>query len=393
MLTATLLLLAQASTATPAPSSEEVIVVGHRAEKALADCLARNCPPAEEIEATLQASVEQFTDGRYGDARRSLRRAIGRNKRYAATLPGPVSSLYATLSTVAEHDGDAEVWRGAARQNVDILRKHVGRSNVATLREELNLADTVARNGMHGAAGDMYRKVQASATAGGHRDFAAGAAFRRAWLALAAGDYRRASALADEAVTIAGPDNRVMGDLREIVAARIAILRGDADAVDRLAQRIRQPADGPPALISAKPVENVNSRQGMDGVLNFGRFDDSGVHFADVGYWIRPDGRTAEVELLRTSGLGQAKPAILRQVAERRYVPLKLEAGHPGIYRIDRFTVRATVGIPTGSHIRQRTGPLTVHIVDLTETEAMSTASRQRMAKATTTAPGAPVTP
>lgn len=68
MLGPALLLLAQTATP-PAAATDDIIVIGSRAEEALAACLERNCPPAEEVEASLQASVEQFVAGRYGTAR------------------------------------------------------------------------------------------------------------------------------------------------------------------------------------------------------------------------------------------------------------------------------------------------------------------------------------
>ena len=104
MLAPLILLLVQAHRP-PAPPND-IVVVGRRAESDLAACLARECPPTEEVEASLQASVEQFADGRYDDARRTLQQAIRRNRDHGPELPGPVSSLYATLATVAEHLGD-----------------------------------------------------------------------------------------------------------------------------------------------------------------------------------------------------------------------------------------------------------------------------------------------
>jgi len=188
-----LLLLAQVATSAT-PPTDDVIVVGHRAEKELAACLARHCPPAQEVEASLQASFEQFADGRYPDARRTLQRAIDRNKRHAATLPGPVSSLYATLATVAEHEGDRRLWRTASRNNLTTLRAQLGEANSATLREELQFADDMVGQGVLNLADDTYAKVQRNAAAAGSTDLAASATFRRAWLALAAAGTARPNA-------------------------------------------------------------------------------------------------------------------------------------------------------------------------------------------------------
>ncbi|MDR6789699.1 hypothetical protein J2Y58_003074 [Sphingomonas sp. BE138] len=184
-----LLLLAQvAAPATPG----DVVVIGHRAERALAACLARNCPPAQEVEAALKASVEQFADARYADARRTLQDAIRRNKRHAADLPGPVSSLYATLAIVAEHEGDTNLWRTASRNNVLILRKNLGTANTATITEELSFADDMVGQGAIDLADGVYSRVQSRAAANGRGDLAASAAFRRAWLALQRERFRDA---------------------------------------------------------------------------------------------------------------------------------------------------------------------------------------------------------
>lgn len=379
MLSPVLLLLAQAA-APPSPAGD-IIVVGRRAEQELARCLARNCPPAEEVDASLEASVEQFADGRYTDARRTLQNAIRRNRGHAAELPGPVSSLYATLATVAEHEGDARLWKSAARENVLVLRRHLGETNLATLREELSFADSLVGLGAPGAAGTAYRTIQERAVESGHSGIAAGAAFRRAWLALLRDRFKEAERLADDAVGLAGADSRGLADLREILRTRIAIRKGDDGAVEALATRLRQSADVQPQLLFAPPVANINPPAPPFNI-ELNPWHDSRIRFADVGYWIRANGQTAEVEVLRTSGLDQWEPGILRQVKERRYVPLDVEPGHPGIYRIDRFTVRGTMDVPTGTRLRQRMGDLTVHVVDLTETDAMREARRRQTAAA-----------
>ncbi len=373
-----LLLLAQIAQP-PAAAPDEIVVVGHRAEDALAACLARSCPPAEDVEASLQASVEQFAGGRYGVARKTLQAAIRRNRDHAAQLPGPVSSLYATLATVAEHEGDRELWTASARNNLLILRRHLGTANLATLTEQLTFGDTMLGIGQSHAADDAYCMVQRLALAAGHPAMAAGAVFRRALVATARGDYRTARRLADDAVALAGPGDRRLADLRAILDARIAVAKGDDGAIDALAARLRQSVDEQPRLLFSKPVFDISF------VTSANPWHDSEIRFADVGYWIRPDGRTAGVEVLRDAGLGQWRSGIVKQVADRRYVPLSVAPGHPGLYRIDRFTVRATIGTPIGTRIQRRMGTLTTHIVDLTETEALSDIHKRRTAQQTTT--------
>jgi hypothetical protein len=159
MISLLLLLLAQTVPATLDPR-DEIVVVGRRAEQDLAACLARRCLPAEEIEMSLQASVEQFAGGRYDYAQRTLQSAIRRNRQHAGELPGPVSSLYATLATVAEHTGDTRLWRRSAWNNVKVLRKYLGDAKSATLVQELAFGDTMVGLEMTSEAAATYRTVQ-----------------------------------------------------------------------------------------------------------------------------------------------------------------------------------------------------------------------------------------
>lgn len=381
MLSTILLAVAQTSAPPPAAPVEEIVVVGHRATDALAACLARQCPPAEDVEASLQASVEQFTAGRYDRARETLQRSIRRNRVHAAQLPGLVSSLYATLATVAEHEGNGDLWRSSARTNVALLRQYVGPSAPGTLLEEISLADTMVATGNLGSASDVLNRVERLALNAGLRDIAAGAAFRRAWLAFGQEDDKRAIKLADHAVDIAEVGKAQIATLRDILISRIALRKGDKGAVEALASRIRQRDPQQPVLLFSKPVEDINFANNLvsDG------WSDSRIRFADIGYWIRPDGHTSGVEILQTSGLGQWERAVRKQVETRRYAGLDVPPGHPGVYRVDRFTIRATIQMPIGTRIKTRSGPLTTHIIDLTETEAMSAAQKRRVAEATAT--------
>ena len=382
MLSTILLAVAQTTAPPPAAPVEEIVVVGHRATDALAACLARQCPPAEDVEASLLASVEQFTAGRYDLAHRTLQRSIRRNRRYAAQLPGPVSSLYATLATVAEHDGYRRRWQFAARDNVGVLRRYTGRSDPATLAEEMSLANAMVETGDMSTALGLLKKVEARGLAAGHNDIAAGAAFRQAWLAFSEGNDQRAAKLADHAVAIAGARKGQITMLRDVLNSRIALRKGDAGAIDALASRIRQAETQRPILLFSTPVENMNA----DGSVISAGLNSSGVRFADVGYWIRPDGRTAGAEILNSSGLGQWEKMVLKQVGTRRYASLAVPDGHPGIYRVDRFTIRSTFDFHTGMRYAQRMGPPTIHIVDLTDTEAMTAAQKRRVAEVNATA-------
>ncbi|ARU15396.1 hypothetical protein A9D14_03415 [Croceicoccus marinus] len=96
----------------------------------------------------------------------------------------------------------------------------------------------------------------------------------------------------------------------------------------------------------------------------------------DVGYWVMPDGTVRDAQLLRENVMGSWGAAMVEQVAGRRYVPSGAPPGFSGIFRLDRFTLRATEDVPIGSRVPQRMGRLTLHVVDLTETDVMTDARR-----------------
>lgn len=106
----------------------------------LANCIERKCPAEQEIELSLRVSVEDFADGRYRDARATRQRSIRRNEDQISQLPRQVSSLYATLATVAEHEGDTRLWLESSRNNVTILREYLGEIHPETLAQKLTFA-------------------------------------------------------------------------------------------------------------------------------------------------------------------------------------------------------------------------------------------------------------
>lgn len=390
MLTLTLAALAQAAAAAPSPAAGDVVVVGHRAQDELAACLARHCPPAEEIERSLQAAVEQFSATRYDAAQATLQRAINRNERFAAELPGPLSTLYATLATVAEHKGVNRRWLASIRRSVTLLRQYRGVDRPETLRQELAFGDAMIGMNQPSLSAALYRSVADKAVASGQNGLAAVALLRQASLATIRHRDAEATALADRAVAVAAADPAVAAQVAQaaqVLRTRIAVRDGNAGAVDRITATLHQSANDTPRLVTQTPIKEPSSEF---SVLNAAAASERSkflkvplahatIRTADVGYWIKPDGHTADVEILRSAGLGGWARAITDQVASRRYVPLDLPATSQGIYRVDRFTIRAQFGVPIGSKIPQRMGREEVRIVDLTDTDTMTAIAKERM--------------
>lgn len=103
------LLLAAPAQAQEKADGSEIVVTGKRlsdTQKALEDCLKRNCPPNEDIDATLAHAENLFIAGEYADARATARKSISRNDRHAEAYPVPVSDLYRVHSRVSAHLGE-----------------------------------------------------------------------------------------------------------------------------------------------------------------------------------------------------------------------------------------------------------------------------------------------
>jgi hypothetical protein len=129
----------------------------------------------------------------------------------------------------------------------------------------------------------------------------------------------------------------------------------------------------PPYGLDAQGAANRDSRRfGERSAAQADAATLTPVRWADVGFWVRPDGRTAEIEILRGSpGQGWMAPA-LRQIAARRYSASseKGAAEQGGVYRVERFTASAERAVPIGSLIRRRVATGGYEVLDLTAAPA-----------------------
>ena len=102
-------LLALASPALAQSEPEErgqtIIVTGtplSQTERALRDCIARRCPPDQDVAASLAHAENQFVAGDYEGARRTTKASLGRNNRHAENLSG--AGLESLAGRIADRD-------------------------------------------------------------------------------------------------------------------------------------------------------------------------------------------------------------------------------------------------------------------------------------------------
>jgi hypothetical protein len=85
---------------------------------------------------------------------------------------------------------------------------------------------------------------------------------------------------------------------------------------------------------------------------------------------VAADGSVSEVDVLRGNRDLRWTEPFVKRIAARRYAPLALAPGQPGLYRVERLTWRAQHLAPIGSLIKRAAGPRTLQVLDLTKAAA-----------------------
>ena len=361
-------------------SPSDIIVTGKRLVEAQAKCARGECTTLRDAQATIALAEEKFRDGDYLDAKALLARAISRNRDKAAEAPRPVAALYEAMATVSLHEGDQDDYRRAVAHQVETLRDNLPAEDPAVLSATTALGDMWIKLKNFPQAERTYRGIEEEALENGRSSAAMMAGLKRVWLAAAMRKPREANAMLDALERRPIAQEERFRTALKVVRLRIAVSDGDDAAITKLAGDIGEGQGEAPILIWAPPypkdassAANAHARSfGLVDAIDTRSSDLAGIQCVDVGFWIRPDGHTAEAELLRGSNAHAWAPAILAQIAQRRYSARSGDssAGDPGSYRIERFTRGSTYITPKGSLIRRRVRSSGFEVLDLTESAA-----------------------
>lgn len=363
-----LLLAAQ----TPNP---DIVVNGKRLDDAAALCAKRQCTPLRDAQVSITLAERYFRAGNYLTAKRTLADAIAREKGHASTDPKPVSALYEAYATVAIHDGDEETYHKAVAGQVWTLRNNLPPDDPAVVNAAFALGDMWVKLGKYYNADEAYEGIERRARAEGNTRVAILAAMRRIGLLSGLHDDAQASAMFAKLEASPGADDPALRPVFRVLRLRLAVRQGDPKRIDPLLHEIGQGQTAAPTLVWAPPYSKTGAAAAQDDerrwqfLDNFAaRSSDSDPYlWADIGFWIRPDGRTDDATILRqqpTTG-GWATP-YLAHIAARRYTTSNDPTGQ-GVYRVERFTLRGTYTTPIGSLIRRRGGPMRLEVLDLTQ--------------------------
>ena len=351
----------------------------------LAACLARHCPPNEDVDASLALAEALFVNGDYHHARQAIRASLSRNRGRARDYPEPVSDLYRANALVARHlgmDRDADLSTYAILR---ALRAGLPTEDYRHFTARLEIADSLARYGYRYYTSQReLRELAERARLAGRDDAVAMAELRLLWL-----DYLQGPWMAPPSRTIlemarSADPRRAIG--AKMMLVRIYSRRGDtarADAViaelGRSGQRrpilynpttelLQREFGGPQGAIArgSAPPNPPAGEQARGANLTSNLADLMVDHFEDkwveVGFWIRPDGRVEELEIVRhRNGAGWSAP-ILQSIRGRRYA-----AYDSRTYRLERYTYTSALRDVGGSHIRGRSPGARIEYFDLSE--------------------------
>jgi len=181
LITSVVPILLSAAVAPSTPAEPSIVVIGraiHDKEAALAACLARNCPPNEDIDASLALAETQLLAGKYREARYGLLKALSRNKREAVAYPIPVSDLYRANGRVAAHLGYDEDYYRSTWGIYNTLKKGLPASKELQYSAMMEVAEMMATTRGHDRAREYYRSIARHAKDDGRPDIAALAELR-----------------------------------------------------------------------------------------------------------------------------------------------------------------------------------------------------------------------
>ncbi len=357
-----------------------IVITGTRLpdlRKALQACLDRNCPPDQDVDATLAVAETQFVDGDYRGARDTIGKSIARNRRYAKSYPVAVSDLLRSDSRVAAHLGDRDGFRFRTYDTVTALKAGLPDDDARVVAARIEVGDMLVRLGRIEEATKTYLDVERDAAKDGLTMLSGLARLRIVALftQLAARSPSDYLGLARKSAAVltgsADPAMRPFAQAARILMAKLDARNGDPAAINRLIADLPMiKGSTVPVLIYAPPIKTATAPPAQ--FFNFGAGRGARANYdgewVDIGFWVAPDGRVTDADVYR-SGNGKYQPdwavPILEAIRGRRYAPLDMALSLPGVLRVERYTWTAWQTKETGSRIDTREAQPVIEMLDL----------------------------
>lgn len=353
----------------PAGQPDEIIVTGRRlsdTERALAECLARKCPPDEDIDASLAHAENLFVAGEYQRARATTKASLGRNRKAAAKYPLPVSDLERANGRLSAHLGEGFDYQYSTFGIRRALKQGLPGDDPRLVGANLEIADMLVATGRNTLARQTYAAAEKDALKIGRRDLAATARLRSAWIDhIEEDDFNTKRKLAAIAAST-DPMERVPRLAALVLLARLDRKDGKFEASDALIRELGSLKLKQPALLYSPDFDLAARNNGVTSSVSVqtstDTFDDKWI---DVGFWVKPDGRVGDLEVLRQSGPTTWAAPLLGSIKGRIYSTSDAN-GADGVYRVERYSYTSLWSRRTGTRIRQRGQNARVEFLDLT---------------------------
>ncbi|SEM00659.1 hypothetical protein SAMN05216382_3078 [Sphingomonas palmae] len=368
---------AQAAPQSNAGAAQEgdIVVVGRgieSAQAALDACVARGCPPDQEIKAALVVASRRFLAGDYAGSRQTLLKTRGRTGKADAAYPLAVSDLHRALNTIGNLDGREDSARLSAFDATDALRAGLKPNDPLILLQRLDSANQLTRTGRIEAARQIYEDVIKRAAKNGYPGVEGEAIFQAATLyaTLASLNPNFRDAADRWAARLDKRDEPEIVQYREgIRLVKLQLAASKASPEERAALLAQaKPLATRDAFLLSEPdvtfnVSNPIHRSVQTGALSGGTSEKP--EWADVAFFVRPDGTVADVSVVAQSDVKPGSWLSIKTdaVTGRRYAPFN---GAP-IYRVERYTMVHNYSEATGTHLKMRSARGILNTTDVTK--------------------------
>ena len=359
------------------PDTPPIVVTGIRTQEfrdRLAACLARHCPPDEDIDATLALAEAQFLNGEYEEGRSVVRASIGRNRRHAARYPEPVSDLYRAHARLSRHLGFDDSAAQSTYEILRMLRAGLPQEDHRHFTARMEIADLQMAMSNATRARRELRDLARIARAAGREDVALLAELREIWYDYIVDPHGDAKSRLIAMTRSGEAGLRTTG--ARVLLARIYRAEGETARSDALLAEVGQRSSGHRRLIFSPdyvlPQQEVPNALEMvlgtaiEPVVALGNTlhrlpDDYRDTWIDVGFWVMPDGRVEGLEVVRRSSRDRWAEPLLEAISGRLYSP----AAEP-TYRLERYTYTSRYDAATGTRQRQHGPRARIEYMDLT---------------------------
>ena len=379
------LMLSCSSVAIAQDDDKREIVVTARSlkdtESDLKACLARGCPPDQDIKATIAHAENQFVEGDYRSARETIVRSLGRNRKHKGEFPIEVSDLLRANGNVAAHLGESNAYRISVLDMRDTLKAALKPDDYRVFGAEIEVADSRMKLGYLDEASDKYLQIERQALAKKLPQVAAIARLRDLSLRVQRAESEKTAFRRKEATEAidafllqptAGAEQFKI--VAEVMKSRMDRTAGSTATTDALIARYAAlGGTDRPLLLHAKAIE-MNEAQAARAAAGGSDLNRRGMQvvdkrWVDIGFWISADGKVDEPEVIRQQGNTDWTDVVIKSIKTRVYAPLKAEKDgtSPGIYAVERYTLTAQYEDDvTGTRIRQRSPVAKIERIDLT---------------------------